>query len=120
MEMLAVALDPHAYSKGFVDEKANELIEYSKAWNHAGSYEHAMVHMPNGEHISKETFRDFRNAQNFAKALSYMTGWGMDGDSWESTSGDGFLKEIDGIFAGFAKADEEAEKVAESYRRLND
>lgn len=118
LEMLMIALHPRSYSKGFVDSNAEELIKYNNAANKAG--EHGLVHFPNGSYVTQDLVRDFKKAQNFQQALSYMTGWGINGDGWTGTSGDDFLKDLDEMFAEFDKADEEKEKHAEAYRRLND
>lgn len=118
LEMLMIALHPRSYSKGFVDSNAEELIKYNNAANKAG--ERGLIHFPNGTYASQDLVRDFKTAQEFQKALSYMTGWGINGDGWEATSGEAFVMELEAILMGFIKEDIEKEKVAEAYRRMND
>lgn len=118
LELLMIALHPSSYSKGFVNDHAADLVVYKDAYIKAG--EHGLVHFPNGTYATPTLVRDFKTAMEFQKALSYMTGWGINGDGWDATSGEAFVMELEGILMGFIKEDEEKEKVAEAYRRMND
>ena len=118
LEMYMIALYPSSYSRGFVEEHNEELGAYRDAY--AKAKEHGIVHFPNGTYATQDLVRDFKKAQNFQQGLSYMTGWGINGDGWTATSGEGFLKDLDNMFAEFDREDEAKEKHAEAYRRMND